>query len=137
MLTQISMATLQEIKDDADATLVTMWSVIQTQQDNYFTGHGVFFGFNWTPPVDVVDGAYVEFGELQAPSRKHVSSDVSFESSELVSCQVQVVRHNGPLGHGYTVWGKIKTSNGDVYYKSKGYGPHSSDTAWYKLEPTI
>ena len=126
------MATLAQIRDKADSVLVTVWTTLLSKQVSYFSKHDTYFGFNWTPSSEVIGGLDTDFGELQRPSRKHHSVDVSFPASTKLPFQIQVIRHNGPLGHGFTAWVRMKLFNGDVYYRSKSHGAYGVDNAWYK-----
>ena len=128
--------TLAELRDKADAKLATFWSALVTKEEAYFAKHGRYFGFNWSPSTEVVDGVDTNF-VLNPPSRFFVAEDVSFPATT-VPFQIQVIRHEGPLGHGFTGIVRVKLPNDDVYIRTKGYGAHSDDRAWYKyVEPTI
>jgi hypothetical protein len=115
------MATLQQIKDKADAKLVTAWGILQTKEDAYFDIHRTYFGFNWTPATEVVDGVDTTFGDLQRPSRKHVAVDVSFPTNDLVPYQIQVSRHVGESEQGYTAIVRVKLLNDDVYTRARRF----------------
>ena len=124
--------TLAELRDKADAYLATFWSVLVTKEEAYFAKHGRYFGFNWSPSTEVVDGVDTDF-VLNPPSRFFEAADVSFPATQ-VPFQIQVIHHHGPQGQGFTGWVRVKLPNGDAYMRSKGYGAHSEDRAWFKYE---
>jgi hypothetical protein len=127
--------TLAELRDKADAKLATFWGVLVTKEEAYFAKHGRYFGFNWSPSLEVVDGVDTNF-VLNPPSRFFVAEDVSFPATT-APFQIQVVRHEGPQGHGFTGWVRVKLPNGDVYMRANGYGAHSEDRAWFKHTPMV
>ena len=127
--------TLAELKTKADAKLVTFWGVLTTKEDAYFAKHGRYFGFNWSPSMEVVDGVDTDF-VLNPPSRFFEAAAVSFPATT-VPFQIQVICHDGPLGKGFTATVRVKLPNGDVYMRSKGYGAHGEDRAWYKYSPDV
>jgi hypothetical protein len=127
--------TLAELRDKADTKLATLWSVLVTKEDAYFAKHGRYFGFNWSPSTEVVDGVDTDF-VLNPPSRFFEAADVSFPATK-VPFQIQIICHDGPLGKGFTATVRVKLPNGDVYMRSKGYGEHSEDRSWYKYAREI
>lgn len=127
------MATLKQIRDKANAQLALFWSELTTRQDAYYAKHGTYFGFNWTPALAIEDGIDTDLGEIQRPSRKHHAVDVSFPVNTKLPFQIQVIRHVGPLGHGYTATVKVQLVDGRVYARDKGYGPHSETRQWYQI----
>lgn len=147
--------TLAELRDKADARLATFWTALVTKEQAYFAKHGRYFGFNWSPSLEVVDGVDTDF-VLNPPSRFFVAEDVVFPATQ-VPFQIQVTRHEGPQimdtqdgvvtnpqggespnmidphkGHGFTATVRVKLPNGDVYTRSKGYGRYGTDQAWTK-----
>jgi hypothetical protein len=152
--------TLAELRDKADAKLATFWTALVTKEEAYFAKHGRYFGFNWSPSLEVVDGVDTNF-VLNPPSRFFESADVSFPATT-VPFQIQVIRHEGPQimdtqdgvnigpegaetpnmidphkGHGFTATVRVKLPNDDVYTRSKGYGRYGTDQPWTKYEPPI
>jgi hypothetical protein len=152
--------TLAELRDKADAKLATFWTALVTKEEAYFAKHGRYFGFNWSPSTEVVDGVDTNF-VLNPPSRFFVAEDVSFPATT-VPFQIQVIRHEGVQipdtqdgvnvspegvetpnvvdphkGHGFTATVRVKLPNNDVYTRSKGYGRYSEDRAWSKVMPTL
>jgi hypothetical protein len=127
--------TLAELRDKADAKLATFWTALVTKEEAYFAKHGRYFGFNWSPSLEVVDGVDTDF-VLNPPSRFFVAEDVSFPATT-VPFQLMVSCHHGPLGKGFEAWVKVKLPNGDIYLRSKHYGFYGEDRPWYKQEPLI
>lgn len=126
--------TLNQLKTKADTVLLDIWTAIVNKEDAYFAKHGRYFGLNWTPATPVVDGVDTDLGELQKPSRFFDEADVSFPVNYKTPFQIQIIRHDGPEGQGYTAWARATLPNGDVYMRSKGRGAHSQDNPWFKYE---
>ena len=124
------MATLKQIRDKADAKLADWWPGFVAKQEVYRAKHDTYFGFNWTPVLNVINGADTDFGELQRPSRKHHASDIVFPTSEKMPYQMQVIRHHGK-DHGYTATVRVHLLNGDSYTRSRNN--LNKDTGWSKV----
>lgn len=113
------MATLTQIRDKADTKLAQFWLALQSKQDSYFAKHGTYFGFNWTPSLAVIDGVDTQIGEINRPSRKHVAVDVQFPTTDQVPYQIQVMRSDGPAGHGYKATVKVQLNDGRIFTRTR------------------
>lgn len=129
------MATLAEIQTKANTKLQQLWDThIIPKQTAYWNKHGTFFGFNWTPSADVIDGVDTDFGEIQRPSRKHVAVDVQFPLTEQVPFQVQIMRHVSDV-HSFTAFVRVKLLDGRVFWRNRKATPVITPAVWNNDDP--
>jgi hypothetical protein len=126
---------LTELKAKADPILLDIWNAIVAKEDIYFAKHGKYFGFNWSPSKPVIDGLDTDF-VLSKPSRNFEALDSIQEYTTKLPFQIQVIRHHGPLGHGFTAYVQAVVG-GVTYWRAKGQGAHSDTFAWQVRKLTI
>lgn len=126
------MATLVQIRDKANAKLLTFWSALQTRQDAYFAKHGKYFqllaGSNLT-----LDGEDTQFSVVSPSDEKH-TIDIDYAWSDTVPFQIEVHEWVGTNGNGYKA---IVTVNheGTLYRRERD--SDNNDTNWYQyIKPT-
>lgn len=120
------MATLQEVRDKANAKLATFWTALQTRQDAYFAKHNKYFqllaGSNLT-----LDGADTPFS-VTLPSDERYVVDIDTAWSDTVPFKIEVHEWTGLDGAGYRA---IVTVNfeGTLYQRQRTN--LNEDTGWY------
>lgn len=124
--------TLAQLRDKANAKLADMWPVIQAKEDAYFANHGRYFGLNWSPALEVVDGVDTTL-TLDHPTVEHVAADVTF--SETVPYQIQIFRMSQYDNEYYHVYVRVKLPNGDVWQRDRKQD--NTDSGWYQVIPLI
>ncbi len=124
------MATLQEIRNKADAKLVDIWNILLPKEQAYYAKYGRYFGMNWSPVLKVVDGVDTNF-VLNPPSKFFEAADVDFDAG-VIPFQIKIICHDGPDGKGFTAWVKVELLNGDTYQRAKGYGFYGETIPWSK-----
>lgn len=120
------MATLQQIRDKADAKLVEFWSALTTKQDAYFAKHGRYFQLVITNPV--IDGTDTTF-EVKHPEEEPHLADANFEFNSPIPFQIYVdewTQKDGAAGYYATV--VVELLNGDKYRRSRTH--LNDDTGW-------
>lgn len=147
--------TLEELKTKANARLVTLWSEIQTREDNYFIKHGQYFGLRWSPSAPVIDGLDTQL-TIELPSRAIHQEDVSFSAVDLpfqlsIERLVQSSPRDtalwldkeqpkpepvwGATEETYRAWIRVQLPNDDVWMRSRERD--GNDSGWFKFEPKI
>lgn len=126
--------TLEELTQKAELALQEQVVVISSQEDVYYEKHGEYFGFNWTPALEVKNGVDTDLGQIQKPSRNFVEADVSLSPATKLPFQMRVIRHHGEEGQGYTIWARAVLDTGEVYLRAQGFGKHFDDLPWFQEE---
>lgn len=128
--------TLAEIRTKVDNWLADKWvNVIVPKEEAYFAKHGRYFGMNWSPSTEVVDGVDTPF-VFNQPSRFFVAEDALFSVPD-IPFQIQIICHDGPTGKGFTGKARVKLLNGDVYMRWQGYGEYGETRSWFKYEEPV
>lgn len=126
--------TLEELKQKAEVALQEQVVIINSQENAYYEKHNEYFGFNWTPPIEVKDGKDTSIGELQKPSRNFIDADVFFDPNSTLPFQMRVIKHNGEEGKGYTIWVRAVLDTGEPYIRAIGFGKYHDMVEWSKEE---
>ena len=109
------MATLAEIRQKADANLVTFWGALTTRQDAYFAKHGRYFQLLISPTSPVIDGVDSDFS-LRTPTYEVNINDYNLSFTDKIPFQIEVHQH-GESGYTAFVW--VQLLNGDIYTRSR------------------
>jgi len=125
--------TLTELRNKANAKLADMWPVIQAKEDAYFANHGRYFGLNWSPSLEVVDGVDTNL-DLSHPSVEHISADVTFPAT-VVPYQIQIFRMSQYDNEYYHVYVRVELPNGDKWERNRKQD--NTDSGWYQVIPVI
>ena len=123
--------TLAEIRTKANAKLADMWPVIQAKEGAYFTKHGRYFGINWSPTLEVIDGVDTDL-EVSHPTVEHRQADVTFPATQ-VPYQIQIFRMSQYDNEYYHVYIRVKLPNGDVWERNRKQD--NTDSGWYQVIP--
>ena len=126
------MATLQEIRQKADAKLATFWTLLQSKQDAYFAKRGKYFQLLITPETKVVDGIDSDFA-LRNPSDEKYVLDVDFPWSEKIPFQIEVHEWVSGDDKGYKAIVWIELPDGRIYTRNRD--SNQVDSGWYRYEP--
>lgn len=121
------MATLQQIKNKADAVLVQFWQALQQKQDAYFAKHGKYFQLLVTN--DVVDGVDTTF-EVRKPNDELHPIDVDFEFNLPIPFQIAVNEWVGET-RGYDAVVTVKLLDGRIFRRSRN--SEQVDSGWYEV----
>jgi len=119
------MATLQQVRDKANAKLATLWPVLVSHQDAYFAKHGKYFQLMRTN--EVVDGVDTEYSPTPAPDEQHLA-DVDTNWSDTIPFQLYVDEHVAPEGNGFSLTAIVTLLNGDKYLRRRN--SYGEDTGW-------
>ena len=127
------MATLQEIRDAANARLTDFWVELVAKQDAYFALHGKYFQKLITNRP--VDGATEAWADIVPSDEKHPDDAVLTTAGGPLPFAISVDEWVGPDGPGWsaTVW--IELANGDIYTRSRDF--QNNDTNWSQWVPDV
>jgi hypothetical protein len=123
------MATLQQVRDKANAKLSTFWSALQTRQNAYFAKHGKYFqlraGSNLT-----LDGGDTAFSVVSPSDEKH-TIDIDYAWSDTVPFQIRIDEWVG-VGNdrGYRAMVTIN-HEGTLYRRTRD--SNNVDSGWYQV----
>lgn len=123
------MATLQEIRDQVDAKLATLWNAIQNKQDNYFLAHGRYWQGLRTHTVIPADGNTVlpDIGAKTPTDQIDPWPNAIINSTFPMALQIDC--YDGPLGQGYEATVFVTVLN-NLYIRSAQVGPET-----YRVQP--
>ena len=122
------MATLQQIRDKADAKLAEFWPILVLKQDAYFAKYGKYFQLRITSKV--IDGIDTIF-EVKTPSDEKYPQDADLTFSSPIPFQIQVDEWVNNNGSGYSGTVHVELLNGDVYTRTRNN--LKVDTGWNKV----
>ena len=126
------MATLQQVRDKANAKLVTFWAALQTRQNIYFTNHGKYFQLLIGSGL-TIDGDDTLF-TVVSPSDEAHAIDIDYRWSDTVPFQIEVHEWVSASSAGYR---SIVTVNyqGTLYRRERD--SDNVDTNWYLVQDLI
>jgi hypothetical protein len=126
------MATLQEVRDKANAKLATFWGALQTREDAYFAKHGKYFQLLVGSTL-TQDGADTTFSVVSPSDEAHLV-DIDTSWSDTVPFQIEVHEWGGGYaGTGYKAIATIK-HNDTLYRRERD--SNQVDTNWYEFNIT-
>lgn len=109
------MATLQQIRDKADAKLADFWDALILKQEQYFLKHNKFFQLLVTVPV--VDGADTTFVVTKPNDEPH-PVDVDFTFNSPIPFQIAVHEFVGDQA-GFTVVVVVELLDGRKFTRQR------------------
>ena len=121
--------TLAELRDKADAKLVTFWQLLTAKQDAYFAKHGKYFQLLVSPETKVVDGADSDF-TLRHPSDEPYQVDVDFPWTDKIPFNIRVDEWVG-ADKGYTAVVEVELPDGRRFTRSRN--SKNVDSGWSEI----
>lgn len=120
------MATLQEVRDKADAILANLWVELRNKEIAYFNKHGRYFQLLITPEVTVIDGTDSDLSVRPSPFEQYLE-DVTLNWASKIPFQIEV--HEFPDGFTGIVTVEV---NGEKYTRQQSFG-NNVNRAWTKV----
>lgn len=120
------MATLQQVRDKANAKLATLWPVLQAKQDAYFMKHGKYFQLLAGSDL-TLDGADTPFMVVTPSDEIHII-DIDIAWSETVPFKIEVKEWVGKENVGYLARVTVN-HQGTLYRRERD--SNNNDTNWY------
>lgn len=122
------MATLKQVRDKADAKLVTFWRALQTRQEAYRAKHGKYFQLLVTGGRGVKNGEEYTF-EVRHPSDERFAMDIDTNWTEQLPFEIQVNEWVGEtVGYHVQVW--VEWS-GRLFSRERD--SNQVDSGWYEV----
>lgn len=125
------MATLQQVRDKANAKLATFWSALQTREDAYFVKHGKYFQLIVGSAL-TVDGEDTPFSVV-LPSDEPYVVDIDTSWSDTVPFKIQVHEWVGN-DRGYTAYVSVLHGT-DEYQRRRD--SQNNDSNWFLIDKNV
>lgn len=132
------MATLQQIKDQVDSKLATLWTAIQNKEAAYFSANGRYWQGLRTHTVNPADGVEVlpNIG-TSAPAYQGDPYPTAIRNTAM-PMSIEIHQYRTPAGvFGYQAWVYV-TVLGETYTRSAQVGPESwRSFGWTKVTAAL
>jgi len=132
--------TLTELRDKADAKLVTFWQLLVPKQLAYHAKHGRFFQLLPSPQDVVIDGVDSTFEVLPPPHEAFVVDFDLGDWQEKIPFQLRVDERCSNTWQSFIATVYVQLTNGDVYTRRREYilddgdNVQQVDSGWSKYE---
>lgn len=126
------------LRDDIDADLATLWTALNTRQNQFFTAKGRYFQGLCTSAAPPADGATIA-PQKRIPSDQvetWANANLTLPASMAYSLQLDV--YNGPAGKGWSATVRVIVS-GRTWERCRAVGPEAAARTygWTDVTPEV